>query len=77
MWPPPLSVSVELPMGPRSVVLGVADAGGHPHRGLRWSSYGATAVLSVAGACGTPHWAFRWNSRWGHETPYWVWRTHV
>eukprot|EP00959_Pyramimonas_sp_CCMP1952_P156207 3266944-Pyramimonas_sp.AAC.1 len=25
-------------MGPRSAVLGVADACGHPHRGLRWSS---------------------------------------
>eukprot|EP00959_Pyramimonas_sp_CCMP1952_P082539 1724662-Pyramimonas_sp.AAC.1 len=29
---------VELPMGPRNAVLGVADACGHPLWGLTWSS---------------------------------------
>eukprot|EP00959_Pyramimonas_sp_CCMP1952_P325622 6815201-Pyramimonas_sp.AAC.1 len=49
----PLGPSVKLPMGPRNVLLGVADA------------------------CGHPHWGFRWSSQWGHETLYWVWRTHA
>eukprot|EP00959_Pyramimonas_sp_CCMP1952_P254340 5312775-Pyramimonas_sp.AAC.1 len=29
---------VELPIGPRSAALGVADACGHPHWGLGWRS---------------------------------------
>eukprot|EP00959_Pyramimonas_sp_CCMP1952_P146356 3063841-Pyramimonas_sp.AAC.1 len=32
MWPPPLRPQAELPIGPRSAVLGVADA-----CGVRWS----------------------------------------
>eukprot|EP00959_Pyramimonas_sp_CCMP1952_P110474 2311074-Pyramimonas_sp.AAC.1 len=36
-----------------------------------------SAVLGLADACGHPHWGSRWNSLWGHETLYWVWRTHV
>ena len=34
-------------------------------------------VLGVADACGHPHWGLRWSSLWGHETLYWVWRTHA
>eukprot|EP00959_Pyramimonas_sp_CCMP1952_P435788 9125625-Pyramimonas_sp.AAC.1 len=38
MQPPPPGPSVERPMGPRSAVLGVGNACGHPHWGLWWSS---------------------------------------
>eukprot|EP00959_Pyramimonas_sp_CCMP1952_P373884 7830105-Pyramimonas_sp.AAC.1 len=36
-----------------------------------------SAALGVADACGHPYWDLRWSSQWGHEAPYWVWRTHV
>eukprot|EP00959_Pyramimonas_sp_CCMP1952_P402897 8442748-Pyramimonas_sp.AAC.1 len=36
MWPPPLGPSVELLIGPRNAVLGVADACGNPRWGFRW-----------------------------------------
>eukprot|EP00959_Pyramimonas_sp_CCMP1952_P279949 5852997-Pyramimonas_sp.AAC.1 len=42
MWTPPLGHSVDLPMGPRSAVLGGGDACGHLHWGLTWSSHRAT-----------------------------------
>eukprot|EP00959_Pyramimonas_sp_CCMP1952_P051991 1086888-Pyramimonas_sp.AAC.1 len=55
---------MELPMEPRSAVLGVADACLHPHWGLRrmWfpTPLGHQVELS-----------------WGHEAPYWVWQTHA
>eukprot|EP00959_Pyramimonas_sp_CCMP1952_P031201 654011-Pyramimonas_sp.AAC.1 len=48
MWTLPLKVSVELPMGPRSAVLGGGLAFGHRHLGLRWSSpWGHEAPCSV------------------------------
>eukprot|EP00959_Pyramimonas_sp_CCMP1952_P311626 6521687-Pyramimonas_sp.AAC.1 len=52
----PLGSSVELPVGPRSAVLGVADAGGHPDWGLRWSSLcGHVMLFWVWGThAGTP-----------------------
>eukprot|EP00959_Pyramimonas_sp_CCMP1952_P345710 7239900-Pyramimonas_sp.AAC.1 len=50
MWPPALGLWVKLPMGPRrAVLLGVADACGHPHWGRRWSSYGATKRSTECG----------------------------
>eukprot|EP00959_Pyramimonas_sp_CCMP1952_P258693 5407512-Pyramimonas_sp.AAC.1 len=39
MWPPPLRPSVEFLMGPRSAVLGVAGAFGHPHWALGGAPY--------------------------------------
>eukprot|EP00959_Pyramimonas_sp_CCMP1952_P067821 1415443-Pyramimonas_sp.AAC.1 len=35
------------------------------------------AVLGVADACGHANWELGWSSPWGHETLFWVWRTHV
>eukprot|EP00959_Pyramimonas_sp_CCMP1952_P172907 3613290-Pyramimonas_sp.AAC.1 len=57
MRPVPLEPSVELPMGPRSAVLGGVDACGLCHWNLRWSSlWGHEALSWVAlthAACAT------------------------
>eukprot|EP00959_Pyramimonas_sp_CCMP1952_P345487 7235044-Pyramimonas_sp.AAC.1 len=50
MWPHPPWVPVKHPMRPRSAVLGVAEACGHPSWGLRWSSLWGHDAL---------HWAWR------------------
>eukprot|EP00959_Pyramimonas_sp_CCMP1952_P147960 3096534-Pyramimonas_sp.AAC.1 len=42
MWPPPRGPWVELPLGPRTAVLGVADACGHANSALGGAPYGAT-----------------------------------
>eukprot|EP00959_Pyramimonas_sp_CCMP1952_P355281 7441880-Pyramimonas_sp.AAC.1 len=66
----PLGPSVELPMGPRSAVLG--DAGR-----MRAVALGPSVKLPmgprnvhwvVHNACGRCHWGFRWSSLWGHKT---------
>eukprot|EP00959_Pyramimonas_sp_CCMP1952_P365158 7646432-Pyramimonas_sp.AAC.1 len=67
MRPRQLGPWVELPLEPRSAVLGVADACGQPQWGLRWSSlygHGAlywvwrTYVATPTGALGgAPYWA--------------------
>eukprot|EP00959_Pyramimonas_sp_CCMP1952_P176440 3687317-Pyramimonas_sp.AAC.1 len=72
MWTPPLGPHVELPMGPRSAVLGGGDRCGHRHWGLKWSSVELPmgpriAVLGRSGACGHRHWGLMWSSLWGHE----------
>eukprot|EP00959_Pyramimonas_sp_CCMP1952_P405318 8495121-Pyramimonas_sp.AAC.1 len=38
MWTPPLGPWVDIPMGPRSAVLGGGDARGHRDWGLGWTS---------------------------------------
>eukprot|EP00959_Pyramimonas_sp_CCMP1952_P151169 3163568-Pyramimonas_sp.AAC.1 len=53
---------MELPMGPRSAVLGVADACGHTQWGLRWSSFGATkCCTSCGGRMWYPHGGLAWS----------------
>eukprot|EP00959_Pyramimonas_sp_CCMP1952_P311538 6520003-Pyramimonas_sp.AAC.1 len=66
-------------MGPRNAVLGVADACGHPHWGVGWSSIRGHETLYWARRthADNPHWGLGWSSLWGHETLYWVRRTHV
>eukprot|EP00959_Pyramimonas_sp_CCMP1952_P076520 1599010-Pyramimonas_sp.AAC.1 len=66
-------------MGPRSGVLSVADACGHPYWAFGGAPYGATkrCILGLADSCGHTHWGLRWSSLWGHESPCRVWRTHV
>eukprot|EP00959_Pyramimonas_sp_CCMP1952_P294687 6163449-Pyramimonas_sp.AAC.1 len=67
MWSHPLGPPEELPMGPRKARLGGADATGHSHCGLRWSSLWGHGRL---------YWVAR-TSLWGHETLDWAARTHV
>eukprot|EP00959_Pyramimonas_sp_CCMP1952_P400086 8382656-Pyramimonas_sp.AAC.1 len=45
----PLRPSVELPIGPRSVILGGGGACEHRHRGLRWNSLWGHETLYWAG----------------------------
>eukprot|EP00959_Pyramimonas_sp_CCMP1952_P117690 2460413-Pyramimonas_sp.AAC.1 len=54
MRTPPLWAQVELPIGPRSAVLGGGGACGHRNWGLRWSPHLAprNVVLGGGGACG-------------------------
>eukprot|EP00959_Pyramimonas_sp_CCMP1952_P040266 841872-Pyramimonas_sp.AAC.1 len=36
-----------------------------------------STVLAGGDACEICHWGIRWSSLWGHETRYWVARTHA
>eukprot|EP00959_Pyramimonas_sp_CCMP1952_P129761 2713592-Pyramimonas_sp.AAC.1 len=61
-------------MGPRSAVLGVADACGTPLPlgALPGAPYGATKRCF---GCGR-RMGSTWSSLWGHEALYWVGETH-
>eukprot|EP00959_Pyramimonas_sp_CCMP1952_P352597 7387465-Pyramimonas_sp.AAC.1 len=63
MRTPSLGQSVELPMGPRSGVLGGGNACGHRHKGLRWV-WGKRMRRPPPGP-----WVML--SLWSHETLHW------
>eukprot|EP00959_Pyramimonas_sp_CCMP1952_P462862 9483936-Pyramimonas_sp.AAC.1 len=60
---------VELPMVPRSAVMGVADACGHPHWGPGEAPYGATKRCTGCGGRKWPSPLGPWVGfpLWGHE----------
>eukprot|EP00959_Pyramimonas_sp_CCMP1952_P224574 4695857-Pyramimonas_sp.AAC.1 len=81
MRPPSTGVFGGAPYGPRSAVLGVADACTPPILDLRWSSlWGHEMLCWVWGTHAPPfflRWGLPWSSLWGHEALCWVWQTHA